>query len=285
MRKGAEQMKRDEIYPQKLGGEKEKVNNNFDLMGISCSLCSEDENTFNPSDNSIQKKPNLLMSLLTVNTSKDLPLVNNAERTTLASTITNIYHHHFRDALNLLASDSFILSDNSSTSFSVNLLLDMILFNSRISSSSRFSVLLTTNCQFTFGNSFISTLNSPISVTTNYIGNEYINNFGFCLAKISSRNEERAADYSIRGRRCSISDIFSTSTLSCLFNLFSWDQIMASSNSATAKKSMSSGSGEMSFASGSLEEYSSRGTKRTTEERILVKSPNSDLLISARTII
>jgi len=98
-------------------------------------------------------------------------------------------------------------------------------------------------------------------------------------------DKERAVDYSIRERRCSISEIFSTSTLSCFFNLFSWDQIIASSKSATAKKSMSSGSGEMSFASESLEAYSSRGTKRTTEERILVNSLNLDLLILARSII
>jgi len=119
-------------------------------------------------------------------------LKHNAERITLASTATSIhYHPHlcFRDSLNLLASDSFISSDSSSTSSLVNLLLDMILFNSRISSSSRFSVLLTTNCQFTFGNSFISslnssgisTLNSPISITANNIGNEYINTFTLTL--------------------------------------------------------------------------------------------------------
>jgi len=55
-------------------------------------------------------------------------------------------------------------------------------------------------------------------------------------------DKERAVDYSIRERRCSISEIFSTSTLSRFFNLFSRDQIIASSKSATAKKSMSSGS-------------------------------------------
>ena len=89
------------------------------------------------------------------------------------------------DQINLLASDSFILSDSSSTSSSVNLLLDMILFNSRIFSSSRFSVLLTTNCQFTFGNSSISslnssgisTLNSPISITYSNIDHAYIKHF------------------------------------------------------------------------------------------------------------
>jgi len=41
--------------------------------------------------------------------SKDLPFVNNAEKTTLTSTTTNI-HHHLSDSLNLSARDSFILN-------------------------------------------------------------------------------------------------------------------------------------------------------------------------------
>jgi hypothetical protein len=98
---------------------------------------------------------------------------------------TSIMVYYLSISSYLLAKDSLILSDNSSTFSSVNSLLDTILFNRASRSNLSLINRLTANDQSisetcpnsNFKSSGISTFNSPISITDNEISTSYLNTF------------------------------------------------------------------------------------------------------------
>lgn len=129
---------------------------NLDLENISFLCFSSSINKNSGATNS-----NLLKTLFTANTLKESPLPNNHDSTTLTSTTINILN---QSGLRYLCDkEVLILSENSSTSFSVSLDLDTILFNLAISSNSDLSSLLNSKDQSMLDTLFINSKSSEIS--------------------------------------------------------------------------------------------------------------------------
>ena len=127
---------------------------NPDILNI-LSLCFS--NSVNK--NSGATNSNLLNKELEANTSKGLPPFNKDERTTLTSTTNFILDY----SKYLFDNASFILSENSSTSCSVNLDFDKPLFNLSISSSLNLINLLNNIDQSMLGICLINSSSSGIS--------------------------------------------------------------------------------------------------------------------------
>jgi len=91
---------------------------------------------------------NLLKRLLASNTLNGLPLLINAENTTLASTTNNIVYLPSSNFSYLLANDKLTSSANSSASFSVNSDLSTIFLILSSLSNFSFNIFPNNNCQF-----------------------------------------------------------------------------------------------------------------------------------------
>jgi len=151
---------------------------NLDLFKNS-SLCFS--NSLNK--NSGATKLNLLNRLLRAKTLNESPLVNNEERTTLTSMTNSIFNH----SIYLFDSDSFILSDNSSTSCSVNSDLEIILLSRAILSNLDLINLSIKIDQSMFGVCLINVNSSGISILISINKNnadKYINVSDFNLIPI-----------------------------------------------------------------------------------------------------